>query len=507
MSITVRELLQLPHLQVSLIAGGSGLDRDISWVHTSDLPNPWEWQGSGELLLTNGTGLAAEEAAQVSFVERLSETGASGLALGLGMPGPPLTEGALKKADELSLPLLAVPFSVPFTAVVRAVADANEREESRQLGRVARLYELLRTSVISAQPGQETFRQLGQDLGIRLYLVDPETGMSLFDDGEETSFGRALADSYAAHRKAIPGMLHLSLPGAVPGTAMAVAVAVPGDLPSALVVEPAGYHLPSPVLLQHIATGAALELAQLVAVRDQQRRQGADLLSQMLDRRVDPRAAAEYVADAGLDLTSCVLVMANVGPDAATADIHRALARNRIPCLLLRRDCLLYIVTPDRAIDAYLDVGLPEPLRAVGASGTIITASRVPNAAEEARWALGVAHAEHRPAVRFGDDTTLLLPRTPTEAHALVTRILGPLITRDAERGTDYVNTLRVMLRHNRSWQTAAAELHIHKQTLGYRIRKIEEITGRGLTRTDDLAEWWFALRAHDVLGSARARE
>ena len=86
MSITVRELLQLPHLQVSLIAGGSGLDRDIRWVHTSDLPNPWEWQGSGELLLTNGTGLAAEEAAQVSFVERLSETGASGLALGLGMP-------------------------------------------------------------------------------------------------------------------------------------------------------------------------------------------------------------------------------------------------------------------------------------------------------------------------------------------------------------------------------------------------------------------------------------
>ena len=88
-----------------------------------------------------------------------------------------------------------------------------------------------------------------------------------------------------------------------------------------------------------------------------------------------------------------------------------------------------------------------------------------------------------------------------------MTRILGPLITRDAERGTDYVNTLRVMLSHNRSWQAAAAELHIHKQTLGYRIRKIEELTGRGLTRTDDVAELWFALRAHDVLGSARACE
>ncbi len=37
MSITVRELLQLPHLQASLIAGADGLDRDITWVHTSRL--------------------------------------------------------------------------------------------------------------------------------------------------------------------------------------------------------------------------------------------------------------------------------------------------------------------------------------------------------------------------------------------------------------------------------------------------------------------------------------
>ena len=50
------------------------------------------------------------------------------------------------------------------------------------------------------------------------------------------------------------------------------------------------------------------------------------------------------------------------------------------------------------------------------------------------------------------------------------------------------------MLRHNRSWQLAAAELHIHKQTLGYRIRKIEQLTARGLTSTEHLAEWWFAL-------------
>jgi len=82
----------------------------------------------------------------------------------------------------------------------------------------------------------------------------------------------------------------------------------------------------------------------------------------------------------------------------------------------------------------------------------------------------------------------------------LVSRILAPLLRHDAEQGTDYVNTLRVFLRVDRSWQDAAAGLHIHRQTLGYRIRKIEQITGRGVTRTDHIAEWWLALRARDLL-------
>jgi PucR family transcriptional regulator, purine catabolism regulatory protein len=494
MSITVGELMRLPHLQMSLIAGRSGAERVVSWVHTSDLPNAWEWHGAGELLLTNGTGLDEHEPAQVHFVERLAESGASGLALGLGTGGPPLTDGASRRADELALPLLTVPFSVPFTAIVRAVADANDREESRQLWRVARLYELLRTSVAAGRPGPETFRRLGEELGARLYLVDPATGLSLFDDHHETVYASALAASYAAHGNAIPAMLRLRLPDAAPGEICAVAVAVPGDNPTALVVEPIGDQLPSPVVLQHVAVGGALELAQLTAGQERQRRLGADLLAQLLDRRVDPRAAGAQLEEYGLDLASSVLAAARGGADGTGAELHRRLARARVPHLLLERDHTLYIVLADAAANAALPAG------ALGISDRVRAAERLPEAAQEACWALSAAQAESRPVVRYGDETAVLLPRTPTEARALVSRILSPLMSHDTEHGTDYVHTLRVVLRLDRSWQRAAAELHIHKQTLGYRIRRIEQITGRGLTRTEHIAEWWIALRAHDLL-------
>ena len=507
MSITVRELLQLPHLRLSLTAGQAGLGRQVSWVHSSDLPDPWQWLGPDELLLTNGTSLSAEEQAQVQFIERLGETGASGLGIGLDMPGPPLSAGAARRADELALPLLGVPYSVPFTAVVRAVAEANGQEEALLLGRVARLYELLRASVIAGCTGPEMFRKLGEELGVRLHLVDPETGMSLFGDGECTLFAPALVASYAAHGNAIPGVLRLTRPQAAPGEPAALAVEVPADQPTALVAEPVGSQLPSLVLLHHIATGGALELAQLAAVQERQWRLDAHLLSQLLDRRIDPRVAEPLIADAGLDLAASVLAVTRAPGDRAGAGLHRRLARSHLPHLLLNLDRVLHVVLPEAAVDAHLVPGLAGPGDAAGSSGRIGAAGRLPDAAQEARWALGVAEAEGRALVRYGEHTALLLPRSVTEAQALVSRILGPLIDHDTGHGTAYVDTLRAVLRHNRSWQLAAAELHIHKQTLGYRIRKIEQLTGRGLTSTEHLAEWWFALRAHDLLtGRAVAR-
>ena len=501
MAITVGELILLPHLQMSLVAGGNGLDREITWVHTSDLPEPWAWLGAGELLLTNGTGLAPEAAGQARFVDRLAQAGASGLGIGLGMSGPPLTPELLARAGERGLPVVTVPYSMTFTTVVRAVADANAREESRQLGRVARVYELLRTSVLAGRSGPELFRKLGQELGARLLLVDPATGNSVFGDGERTSFARSLTASYAMHAGAVPGVARLTCDGTAPAEPGAVAVAVPGDPPTVLIAEPVSGPLPSLVLLHHIATGAALEIAQLTADQDRQRRLGEQLLSRLLDRRIDPGVAEPQIAEAGLDLPVSVLATARAGPGETGAVLHRALTRSRIPHLVLARDGMIQIVLPESAVAPGLATGLP----AIGASGRIGGAGRLPEAAQEARWALGAAEAEQRALVRFGDETSLLLPRSAAEAQAVVSRILGPLITHDACHATDYLGTLQAVLDHDRSWQLAAQALHIHKQTLGYRIRKIEQLTGRGITRTEHLAEWWFALRAHELLDGGQA--
>lgn len=505
MAITVRELTRLPHLRFALVAGEAGLDHEVSWVHTSDLPEPWKWHGAGELLLTNAVGLPVEETEQVQFVERLSECGASGLGIGLGLSGPVLLPGALRRADELALPLLTVPLSTPFTAVVRAVADANSREESRQLWRVSRLYELLRTSVAAGSSGQELFGKLGEELGVRLSVVDPATGHSLFGEGE-CRYAAELAAGYGTHGNALPAMLPLRAPHAGPGTvaavAVAVAVAMPGEHPTALVVESTDGRLPSMVLLHHVAVGGALELARLTESQERERRLGANLLTRLLDRRIDAQAAQLQLAELGLDLVTCVLIAARAAGDGTAA--HRRLAAARVPHALLHRDYTVYLLLPATALDTALAAEIwPSPgggTAGLGVSDRITAPSRVADAAQEARWALAVASASGQRTAHYGDESMTLPPRTPAEARVLVSRILAPLVSHDARHGTDYVATLQAFLQTDRSWRDAAAELHIHRQTLGYRLRKIEQLTGRGVNRTDHIAQWWLALRARDLL-------
>ena len=504
MSITVRELLQLPHLQAVLLAGDTGIDRDISWVHTSDLPNAWEWQGPGELLLTNGTGLPVDPAGQVEFIERLAATGATGLAAGGGVPGPTMTPALLRRAADLDLPVLTVPFSVPFTSVVRAVATANEREESRQLLVVARLYELLRQSIAVGSAGPGLLERLGHELGVRLYLVDPVNGRSLLDNDDENPYAASLAAGFAQHGQALPGMLRLTRDDDPHQTA--VAVGVPTERPTALVIESFGHALPSTVLLQHAAAVGALELAQLTARQERQRRAGGDLLGQLLDRRIDDDTAISAVGALGLALAECVIVATRA--QLVDTDPAGELTRSRLPHLTVLRDGYAYFLVPALALaDAGTGTGTGTENNTAdrwlagsvaGVSDTVGRPARAPEAAAEAGWALSASEAEGRSLLHFGEGT-ILLPRTVAEAEAIVARVLGPLLAHD-ERTGEYLKTVRVILELDRSWQAAAAQLHIHKQTLGYRLRKIEALTGRGFVRTEHLAEWWMALRAYDML-------
>jgi hypothetical protein len=86
------------------------------------------------------------------------------------------------------------------------------------------------------------------------------------------------------------------------------------------------------------------------------------------------------------------------------------------------------------------------------------------------------------------------------EAQALVSRVLGSLIEYDSANGSDLVHSLSVFLETRRSWQRCAEVLNVHRQTVIYRMRRIEQLTERRLSETSDLAILWLALSAYNIL-------
>ena len=93
----------------------------------------------------------------------------------------------------------------------------------------------------------------------------------------------------------------------------------------------------------------------------------------------------------------------------------------------------------------------------------------------------------------------LLLARSPRLADRLRDRVIGPLRRYDRERSADLVETLQAFLASGLDRRAAAEQLHVHPNTLNYRLRRIEELTGIQLGEPNDLMLVALAMRERDV--------
>ena len=89
----------------------------------------------------------------------------------------------------------------------------------------------------------------------------------------------------------------------------------------------------------------------------------------------------------------------------------------------------------------------------------------------------------------FGDlgiHRLLVRVRDVSDLREFATDVLGPLLEYERANDTDYLTTLTAYFRENNSPQRTAKRLHMHANTVAYRIRRIEEITGMTLSSYAD---------------------
>lgn len=153
------------------------------------------------------------------------------------------------------------------------------------------------------------------------------------------------------------------------------------------------------------------------------------------------------------------------------------------------------------AVGEPLARGLGDDARlTLGVSAAVHSAEALRGALEEARHARRVAAARPGRVSAAGHQElashVLLLPFVPDDVRrAFTARLLDPLRAYDRRHRAELIPTLEAFLECDGSWTRCAARLHLHVNTLRYRVGRIEQLTGRDLARLEDKLDFFLALR------------
>jgi PucR family transcriptional regulator, purine catabolism regulatory protein len=525
---TVADLLAIGELHLGLVAGADGLDRPIRWAHVSELKDPTRFLRGGEVLLTTGRGMRGGPSGQAAYVEQLAKADLAALGVGLGFAFKATPPAVCEAADRAGFPVFEVPFEVPFIAITEALFSRLVNEQYVLLQRAGTVQQTLSRLLVEGAGLDALLEAYARMTGTRALLLDVRGEVMAAARGATALLPpRAVwAEIQALRPEGNEFSLSLSDEG---GSRTLLPVLVGGGPAGFLVLHrgtrPEPFHQ---VVVHHLATAVALELAKAQAVARTERRLVGDFLDALLEGELSAAETRRRLRFLGLGASPAIAVLVATGsePDRSEAAVEglRLLVQDR----LSRRPAPYVCSIQDASVVALFEAAGPAEARTVAEAVAEAVLARGPGARfglgmpeadprglrrayQEARFALEAAAPGGRgaPVATVGDlgSHRLLLARQEDAALEAISRgLLGPLADYDLRQHGDLVASLRAFLEHNGNWEAAARALGVHRHTLRYRVRRVAELTGRDLDRAGDRVEFWLALQAADVLQGRGSR-
>jgi purine catabolism regulator len=522
---TVADLLAIDELRLGLVAGQDGVSRPIRWAHVSELKDATRFLRGGEVLLTTGLGMRGGPVAQAAYVEQLARAELAALGLGLGFAFKTTPPAVLEAADRAGFPVFEVPLEVPFIAITEALFTRLVNEQYVLLQRAGTVQQTLSRLLVEGAGLEALLEAYARMTGTRSLLLDPHGEILAASRGatavlappavwSEIQALRPEGNDFSLSLSDESGSRSL-LPILVGGGPAAFLVLHRGDRP-----EP--FHQ---VVVHHLATAIALELAKAQAVARTERRLVGDFLDALLEGELTGEEIRRRLRFLGLGASPAIAVLVARREEAVRSEpavealrllVQDRLSRRPAPYVCSIQDDLVVALfeAADAAearasADAVAEAVLARGLAARFGLGMPEAAPRgLRRAYQEARFALEAAAPApngapgHRVATvaDLGSQRLLLARQEDAALEAISRGLLGPVLDYDHRHHGDLLTSLRAFLEHNGNWEAAARALAVHRHTLRYRIRRVAELTGRDLDAAADRVEFWLALEAADVL-------
>ncbi|MFT5195097.1 MAG: purine catabolism regulator [Cellvibrionaceae bacterium] len=512
--LTIHQALKLPIFETTqLIAGHNGLENEIRWVHTVDAPDAhYEYDRDGVLMLTGGLSLSITPELQETLIPNLSEKKFAGLVICTGQYLKDVPSIMIEQANALNFPLIVSPPELHFINISEQLLEPIVNQQYVLLQRSNLIYEQLTDLVLKGGNLTDLTRTLSRLLNRSILIEDTSLRvmahimMEPMDRMRRASVMRERTAPRISERLLRAGIYEklrnelrpVSVPP-MPDVGMTlprlvVPIVVDRDIYGYFwIIDDRDDTELVRMAAVHGATVAALIMFKERAVSEAEAALRGDFFDQLLEGIPDLTILNDQARRLNFSLAKKYQVVLVHAPPASGGngrplmrDVQDWLRTTGIQPLSVWYDDRVVVIcegskAQDIAERMYEEMSHPARRMLIGIGRDMAGADGIARSYKESLESIRLSQKlKVREGVRPFIDLGLMhwlyhLPADAIDGNPFIETIYV-LAAHDKRRNTELVKTLEGYLDNGGSLVDTAVKLHIHRNTLVHRLKRIEEL-------------------------------
>jgi PucR family transcriptional regulator, purine catabolism regulatory protein len=538
--ITVKDALTLDVVnRLKVVGGEAGLDRVIKLVNVIEVPDIMDWLIDGEFLLTTGYSFREYPELMQSLIPRMNEADSAALAIKTKRYLNEIPDEIIANADQYAIPLLEVPYDLSFSEIIAPILGVVFSKQNKILQKLEQAHKKLMDLALNGSPLEELCKETGKLISNPVAIVDREGFIIVNDDcPDKYKFELFFSDGSIEVKneklrfgniKEVKYSLEYAAEKDTPPTIKALRIPIIADKYQyghmvAIVNNPV--FEPDILTMERAATIAALEFTKRKAIYEIEKSYYNDFLEILLS--CDFESSSEIinrgrVFNINLELPTAVILINDSSFDQITEIkqyrningsrskegllklINSFFAQEKIENFIAgikgynivivgstpsdNANAALKDIVTDLA--AYLNSSLsPSTTLNIGVGRNYSDLRQISRSFEEARESLRIAQLADQNQVVFFDNLgfyKILSEKNRGDLDSFVQELLKPVFDYDQTRKGELIKTLETYYETNRNLKMTSTKLFTHYNTVLYRIKKIEELTGLCFDNPEDV--------------------
>ncbi len=545
--ITVREALSLDLVnRLKLVGGEDGLERIIKLVNVIEVPDIMDWLIEGEFLLTTGYSFREYPEMMQTLIPRMGQAKSAALAIKTKRYMNEIPADIIKSADEHGIPLLEVPYDLSFSEIIAPILGVVFNKQNKILQKLEQAHKKLMDLALNGSPLEELCKETGKLISNPVAIVDRVGTLIVNDDcPDKYKFDIFFSDGSIEIKKEklrfgnikeVKYSLEYASDSDKPPTIKAIRIPIIADkyqYGNMVAIINNNIYEPDILTLERAATIAALEFTKRKAIYEIEKSYYSDFLEILLSCDFDnigEVVTRGKVFNIDLELPTAVILIndnsfneideiksymdinGSRSKESLLKDINAFLRTERDGNLIagIKGNNIVVVtsVKKDYPVSSlketvndlvdYLHRSTGTDLQInVGVGKAYSNIRKINRSYEEAREALKIAQLSEKSNVVFFDNLgfyKILSEKNRGDLERFVDELLHPVFEYDKNKKGDLIKTLETYYETNRNLKLTSTRLYAHYNTVLYRIKKIEELTGVSLDNPESSLNFEIAV-------------